>query len=126
MNAEGFAVRGALVADSSLCPSHLFRKDLRTRNTTSIVTTRNATPSPAAIIQRCCALFPVCSAVSIPRVFRLLLLFLSASAPRRLPRPVRGVSALFLFYSLLFLLSFFPHFNLLTPIPIHKSPPKPH
>src|SRR5712692_8776171 len=85
MNAEGFAVRGALVADSSLCPSRLFRKDLRTRNTTSIVTTRNATPSPAAIIQRCCALFPACSAVNIKFEFCLYLSPLSHNAPHGWP-----------------------------------------
>src|SRR5258708_13545859 len=79
MNAEGFAVRGALVADSSLCPSRLFRKDLRTRNTTSIVTTRNATPSPAAIIHRCCVLPAFSPAANISPSLRLL--SLSTSSP---------------------------------------------
>src|SRR5438477_6733938 len=75
MNAEGFCVPGPLVLNSSFCSSRLLRKDFRIRNTTSPVTTRSPTPSPAVIIQRCCVLFPACSvpnmisAFSFPREF---------------------------------------------------------
>src|SRR5438034_11631295 len=69
MNAEGFSVPGPLVLNSSFCSSRLLRKDFRIRNTTSPVTTRSPTPSPAVIIQRCCVLFPACSVPNMISAF---------------------------------------------------------
>ena len=60
---------GPLVLNSSFCSSRLLRKDFRIRNTTSPVTTRSPTPSPAVIIQRCCVLFPACSVPNMISAF---------------------------------------------------------
>src|SRR5260370_41046757 len=114
MNAEAFAVRGVLVVTPSLRPPRLFRKDLSTRNTTSTVITRNTTPSPAAIIQRCWVLFPISSATNIVLVFRLLPLFLCASDRLGACHHSAGASLRYLFPSF-FSLSFPLNLYLSTP-----------
>ncbi len=62
-------MRGALDANFSFCPCRRLSKERRIKNTTSPVITRNPTPSPAAIIQRCCVLFAFCTIANIALVF---------------------------------------------------------
>jgi hypothetical protein len=69
MNAEGFSVRGALVANSSPCSSRVLWKNRRINSTTTAVIARNAIPSSAASVHRCCVLFPDWNAANTIFVF---------------------------------------------------------